>query len=220
MATRPSAAVYRRRRLVVFGGLILVIVLIVAGVWLAIAQPWKGGDTPAPRSSSPAPTAPTPSGGTPAPTASTPASTPTPGDTSPALAACTTSQVQVTAKTDAETYAADVKPKLSISLKNTGGVDCTINVGSTKQVFTVTSGSDVWWRSTDCQKDPSDMIVTLKAGQEVSSSAPVEWDRTRSSVETCGSTSRPRAPGGGASYHLSVSIGGIDSASPAQFILK
>jgi len=63
------------------------------------------------------------------------------------------------------------------------------------------------------------MVVLIKAGQTVQSAAPLTWDRTRSSVSTCNSQSRPKAPGGGASYHLGVEIGGIASARTAQFIL-
>ena len=81
------------------------------------------------------------------------------------------------------------------------------------------SGDDVWWRSTDCQSEPSDMIVLIGAGQTVSSATPLTWDRTRSAVGTCTDGSRPHAPGGGASYHLSVEIGGISSTEPQQFLL-
>lgn len=98
--------------------------------------------------------------------------------------------------TDAETYAAGVLPKLSISLTNKGTKDCTIDVGSTTQSFTISSGADVWWRSTDCQENPSSMIATLTAGTTVTSKDPVTWDRTRSSVETCAQENRQRAPGG------------------------
>ncbi|MNY65604.1 hypothetical protein D3C86_2028970 [compost metagenome] len=94
-----------------------------------------------------------------------------------------------------------------------------MNVGTSAQSFTVTSGDDIWWRSTDCQSEPSDMIVLIGAGQTVSSAAPLTWDRTRSAVGTCADGNRPMAPGGGASYHLSVEIGGIASTEPKQFLL-
>ena len=98
-------------------------------------------------------------------------------------------------------------------------MDCTLNVGTTTQVFAVTSGDDVWWRSTDCQSEPSDMIATLAAGQTVSSVTPVVWDRTRSSVSTCGTANRPVAPGGGASYHVTVEIGGVPAVASKQILL-
>ena len=44
--------------------------------------------------------------------------------------------------------------------------------------------------------------------------------RTRSSVDTCEATDRQRAPGGGAAYRLTVSIGGFQSTNPLQFLLN
>lgn len=214
MPRRPSAAVYRRRRLVVVVGLILLVAAIGVGAWLLIAQPWAAAETtktPPPSASASA----TPSTGTDSPSPSPDAST----EQAPAIVACEASDIEVAAVADAATYAAGVMPKLSISLTNKGAKDCTIDVGSTTQVFTVSSGDDVWWRSTDCQENPSSMIATLTAGTTVTSKDPVTWDRTRSSVETCTQENRQRAPGGGASYHVEVSIGGFTSPSTAQILL-
>ena len=224
---RPSAAVYRRRRLVV----LLAILAIGAGIaWLLIAQPWRsfaqGPESEStPRTTASATPTPTPTAtptGTPTPTA-TPTPTPSPApDASATVAAakpCVASTILVEALSDADTYAAGQNPQLSIRLTNEGEVDCTLNVGTTTQVFAVTSGADVWWRSTDCQTEPSDMIVTLAAGQTVSSATPVVWDRTRSSVSTCGTGNRPVAPGGGASYHVTVEIGGIPAPPSKQILL-
>ena len=110
-------------------------------------------------------------------------------------------------------------PQLSISLTNRGSTDCAIDVGSTTQRLTVSSGSDVWWTSTDCQENPSSMVATLPAGATVTSKVPVTWDRTRSSVETCADENRPRAPGGGASYHVAVEIGGFKGTTTKQILL-
>lgn len=203
---------YRRRRLVALIGLLLVVGL----VWLFIAQPWNSAAAPAPA----APVA-TPDSATPAATdapadEATPAGTPTDAG----IPTCTNKDVSVEALTNQSSYAADQNPQLSIRLKNTSAADCTINVGTTSQTFTISSGEDTWWRSTDCQSEPSDMVVTLAAGQEVTSSTPITWDRTRSAVDTCQNANRPKAPGGGASYHLAVSIGGIPSAQSAQFLLN
>jgi hypothetical protein len=225
---RHSPAVYRRRRLVV----LLVLILIVAGVWLLIAKPWVStaavGNAPSPAVGAAGMTAlPVPAASTPSPTVAptqgpTPTATPSPTATHAATATaapCTSANVTVDAVTDQNTYPSGQSPKLSIRLTNHGVKDCTMNVGTTTQKYTVTSGSDTWWRSTDCQSEPSDMVVLIKAGQTVQSAAPLTWDRTRSSVSTCNSQSRPKAPGGGASYHLAVEIGGIASAQTAQFIL-
>ncbi|HWU28470.1 MAG TPA: hypothetical protein VN041_05170 [Microbacterium sp.] len=218
---RQSAAVYRRRRLAVLLILIVVLAVVTGGLWVAIAQPWKTGAEPAPKTPSAQPTDGTATDAPPA-TPSDSASPDPSGDPSapPGVVACEAGDVEVTAVTDAETYAADALPKLSITLTNKSDRDCTMNVGSATQKFTITSGNDVWWRSTDCQTDPSDQIATLTAGATVSTKTPVVWDRTRSAVGTCDQQNRARAPGGGASYHVEVSIGGFASASTRQIILR
>ncbi|KHK96650.1 hypothetical protein LK09_14565 [Microbacterium mangrovi] len=209
----------------------LILVVVIAVIWLLIARPWSGSATAAststtsPAAAAAVQTSPTP---TPTPTVMSPSPSPTasgspspsPSPSSTAVAsACDASSVTVVPLTDHTVYAAGQNPKLSIKLTNTSAVACKINVGTATQSFTITSGTDTWWRSTDCQKDPSDMVVLLKAGQTVTSSTPVVWDRTRSSVNSCVSKSRPVAPSGGATYHLTVSIGGFDALTDTVFQL-
>ncbi|WP_460800786.1 hypothetical protein [Microbacterium sp. GXF6406] len=212
MAQRqPSSAVYRRRRIVFFTAVLVVIAIIGAGIWALVAQPWKDAG-------SDAGPAPSPSASETTTQTESPSAEPSPTETQGA-APCQAGSITVEAVTDAESYEAGALPQLSIRLTNTGAADCTIDVGSATQSFTVTSGEDVWWRSTDCQENPSSMVVTLTAGQSVSSATPVEWDRTRSDVGTCDQENRSRAPAGGASYHVAVSIGGFDAARTRQILL-
>lgn len=202
--------------------LLVVVLVIAATIWAVIAQPWNAIlaaiPTPTPSGSS-ATALPSPSV-----TTATPGATPVPTATPDATAAptaqpCVASELSVVGVTDKEAYAAGESPQLSISLTNLSAADCTLNVGTTTQSFTVSSGEDVWWRSTDCQTEPSDMIVLLSAGQTVTSAVPVAWDRTRSSVESCQDPNRPRAPGG-ATFRLSVEIGGIASTEFVSFVLN
>ena len=233
---RHSPAVYRRRRIV----LLVALVAVVALVWLLIAQSWRGAaaENPAPK---PSPTQaaatdlPVPGTATATATATaTPSASPTPEETAdaapeptasaspettPTAKPCVARDIAVEALSDQDTYEPGQNPQLSIQLTNNGATDCTLNVGTSAQAFTIVSGSDVWWRSTDCQTEPSDMVVLLAAGQTVSSAAPLVWDRTRSSVGTCADAGRQAAPGGGASYHLSVEIGGISSTQSKQILL-
>lgn len=218
---RHSPAVYRRRRLV----LVIALLVIAAGVWLLIAQPWRGAaaQAPAPSPASPTPAATASADPTPTPDASTAPPAEASTEASPEATAtakpCVARDVSVQAVTDQESYDAGQNPQLSITLTNNSATDCTLNVGTSAQSFTITSGSDVWWRSTDCQTEPSDMVVLLAAGQTVSSATPLTWDRTRSSVGSCQDPGRQVAPGGGASYDLSVEIGGISSTQPARMML-
>ena len=232
---RQSPAVYRRRRI-----LVLVLILAVAvAIWLLIAQPWSGSasenvSAPDPVQTQdaatelPVPaTAETPAAGDAGAgaaaedsTAEDAGATPSPSpSTTPVAEPCVERDVTVEAVSDQATYASGQNPQLSLTLTNNGETDCALNVGTATQVFTITSGSDTWWRSTDCQSEPSDMVVLLAAGQTVQSAAPLTWDRTRSSISTCANADRPRAPGGGATYHLAVEIGGIASTQDAQLLL-
>ena len=195
-----SSKVYWRRRLIVGLGLLFVIVIIV----LIVVRPGSGGSQPAP----------TPSATTTGTDA--PADTPAAGA---APAACDPAAVTVEALTDAVTYQPGQKPELSLSITNTGTVPCVINAGTSKQVFTISSGQDIYWTSTDCQSAAADAEVTLQPGVPVSSTTPIAWDRVRSNAATCDESTRAAAPAGGASYHLAVSVDGIASATPKQFIL-
>ncbi|TFB84470.1 hypothetical protein E3O44_15440 [Cryobacterium algoricola] len=194
-----SSKVYWRRRLIVGLGLLFVIVIIV----LIVVRPGSGGSQPAPTPSA--------TTGTDAPAAAPAA------DAAPA--ACDPAAVTVEALTDAVTYQPGQKPELSLSITNTGTVPCVINAGTSKQIFTISSGQDIYWTSTDCQSAAADAEVTLQPGVPVSSTTPIAWDRVRSNAATCDESTRAAAPAGGASYHLAVSVDGIASATPKQFIL-
>ena len=219
---RHSPAVYRRRRLTV----LLVVIVVIVGIVLLVWQPWNAGASQTDPSPDPTPSASSSPGGA---ATATPLPSPTASQAEPeadvpegdaGAVACTAGMVEVAGITDKESYAAGENPQLSISLTNTGGVPCTMNVGTTTQTFTISSGDDVWWRSTDCQTEPSDQTVTVDAGQTVTSVTPLTWDRTRSSVSTCGDVDRQTAPGGGSSFHLKVSIGGVESSGSRQFVLN
>ncbi|KZE89438.1 hypothetical protein AVP41_02233 [Microbacterium sp. TNHR37B] len=222
---------YRRRRLAV----VVVLLLIVGGaVALAVWQPWRGwggGDpagaapTAAPRDTPRATPTGTASAGVPTPTLSAPTpsapaspkpSSPSPGPSPSSIAVCSPGEVTVTAKTDKGSYGGGEKPQLTISVVNESDAPCVMNVGTATQSFIIESGSDTWWRSTDCQSDSSDQVVQLDPGKEVATVTPLVWDRTRSSVDTCGKDRQKALPG---YYTLTVSIGGVDSEA-AQFRLR
>ncbi|GAB3574495.1 hypothetical protein GCM10027406_04620 [Leifsonia lichenia] len=200
---QPST-VYWRRRLLLALGVIAVIVVIV----LIVVRPGSSEGAPAPAATTSKPST-SGNGATSIPTENTTAS----GQ------ACKPANVKVAANTDADTYAAGQLPKLTVSITNTGTVACKIDAGTAQQVFTITSGSETYWKSTDCQSDKVDAEVLLQPGKTVSSQTPIEWDRTRSDPATCQQT-REQVPAGGASYHLTTSVSGIKSAETKQFILN
>ncbi|MFF2052916.1 hypothetical protein ACFVU2_15050 [Leifsonia sp. NPDC058194] len=200
---QPSK-VYWRRRLILGLGLLAVILVVV----LIIVRPGASDGAPAPVSTTSAPKTTTPPA-TSIPTASTSASG----------AACDNANVRVEAVTDKSTYAAGELPQLSVAITNTGSNACKIDAGTAQQLFTITSGSEVYWKSTDCQTDKVDAEVLLQPGKTISSQAPITWDRTRSDPSTC-QASREQVPAAGASYHLTTTVDGIASPETKQFILQ
>lgn len=204
-AGRQSPQVYRRRRLLVLIGLIAVIVAVV----LIIVRPGssQGDDRGATPSTSPT-TTPATSNPTTIPTE------PTAADGDP----CSPEKILVEAVTDKSAYEAAEQPQLSVTITNTGKNICVLNAGTAQQIFTIKSGEELYWTSTDCQVDAIDAEVSLTPGTPISSAVPIIWDRTRSTPETCDGP-RETVPAGGASYHLSVSVDGFESAESKQFQL-
>ncbi len=201
---------HRRRRLTV----LLAVLAVAAIVAIVIWQPWREAPsaTPSGSPSSPAPTTVAPTTAPPTEAAPTPSVSPT----TDAVAPCTTANVEVVPVTDRESYGGGEFPQVSMTLTNNGDAPCLINVGTATQSFTITSGNDTWWRSTDCQTEPTDQVVQLEAQQTVSSVTPLSWDRTRSAIDTCGG---PRAAAPSGYFRLAVSVGGIDSSESAVFVL-
>ncbi len=192
-----SSKVYWRRRLIVGLGVLAVIVIII----LIVSRP--GSSDPAKKASGST---------TPKSTASAPATTAKDSD------ACVPGKIKLEAVVDKASYAAGVNPQISMKITNTGTTACTMNLGSTQQELKITSGSETYWDSKDCQTGAVDSPTVLKAGQVLSTPA-IPWDRTRSSTSTC-SASRSPVTAGGASYHLSVKLGDIVSKDTAQFLLN
>ncbi len=201
----PQApSVYWRRRLMVLLGLIAVIVVIV----LIVARPGAATEGTPPDTSSDSADAPATDGSSGETAAETPAA---PG-------ACKPSAISLEAITDKTTYAAGETPLISMKVTNTGPVECDLAVGTDIQAFVISSGSDQYWSSVDCQSAPVAQQVSIKPGASGSmSTTPIPWDRTRSDPKTC-TGDRPDAPAGGASYHLTVKLGDLKSAT-RQFLL-
>jgi hypothetical protein len=200
--------VYWRRRMVVGLGLIALIVIFI----LIVGRP--AGDTD--------PGA-TDSGTTePAPTDSvTPVaegSEPVAGEEPAAPGACTAGQVQVAAVTDANSYAVDALPLLSLTLTNTGSTPCIATVGTDVQEYVITSGDDRIWSSKDCQSGPAPAQVTLEPGTPLSTT-PFPWQRVRSSPGGACEGERTAAIGGGATYRMTATIGEFTS-EPKVFVLQ
>ena len=213
---RPSKKVmYRRRRLAVALITLILLAAVIVGVvfgvrWLVTEKPWENLPflKPGPavvKTPEPLPTIfPTAGPGRGS------ASDPDPSE-SPTPEVCASGALEVEALIDKTAYGADELPQLRMKVTNVGSVDCLVNVGTAAQVYQISSGVDVWWRSSDCAVDPADQWNTIKAGQSAETESPVVWDRTRSYPDTCDAEERPAAPTG-ATYNLTVKLSDIPSA--------
>ena len=195
---QPSG-VYWRRRLIFGLGLLAVIVAIALIVFLP-----KGGEPAAVNTSTPNPS-------------NSASSTPT--DSDEPAAACAQGVLSVVAITDKTSYGEGELPQLSLTVTNNGDAACELSVGSDVQVYAVTSGEEAIWTSTDCQTGAVAATQLIEAGADVSTPA-IEWDRTRSSTETCDDENRDPVIAGGATYRLATTIAGVTSAETRPFILE
>ena len=134
-------SVYWRRRLLLLAVLVAVVIVVV----LIIVRPGSGGTK--------TPTANQSSGqsGSPSPSFSS--------GTGGNAAACNPSVIALAAMTDAASYAVGVQPQLSMTITNNGANACNLDVGTDAQVYTITSGSDQIWSSTDCQTGKTALAI-------------------------------------------------------------
>lgn len=215
---RPSAAVYRRRRIVAGVVALLVVIGLITGI-TAVAK-MLGGDEAAASDSAeatiPGPNTTTP-GAEPAATApaakpsasasAEPNASPKPGETGTAAALCPTEAVQVSATTDALSYSTGANPVLTMTITNNGAEPCDVNVGTSQMEFIITSGSDRIFSSADCQQASEDLLKTVKPKSV--ETAKFSWERQRSAPGCAEVPSNPN-PG---TYMFSARLGGVISES-------
>lgn len=126
---------------------------------------------------------------------------------------CRASALQITAGTDKTVYDRGQRPELALKVMNLSQDPCTLNVGTTKQLFEVTTaeGEDVFSTAV-CQADPKDQDMVLVPHDE--QTALFEWNR-RNSERDCTKRGELVDPG---SYRLEVSLDGLES-QPVAFRL-
>lgn len=168
------------------------VLAIIAVLIIAVAVSCSGGSSSGPRASTTSTTTPT----------STPSTRPT-----VTAAACPRKQLEVTASTDATTYAAGVLPRLQVSIRNTGSVACVLTESPRTRSWTIVSGADQVWTTVGCQAAATARNTTLKAGAAVRHA--MVWNRHRSD-KGCTVSTTSAAPG---TYQLTVSVNGITSTT-------
>ncbi|WP_104159950.1 hypothetical protein [Arthrobacter sp. ZGTC212] len=208
---RPSAAVYRRRRIVAGILVLLVLMGLVAGISAAVNM-LRGDDSASATETTEEATLPGPDsqqpGAAPAGTAAPTAPAASPAATASATAApalCPPASVGVSATTDALSYTAGVAPMLTMTVTNTGAEACDVNVGTSQMEFIITSGSDRIFSSADCQQAGEDLFKTIKPNTV--ETAKFSWDRQRSAPGCSEVASNPN-PG---TYSFTARLGNISS---------
>jgi hypothetical protein len=184
---RPVSPVYRRRRLFV-GAVLLLVLAIVLGGFVAVSTALNAGGTAATDAGGQAAESQPADGGAAAP-AATPAPTATGG--------CQENLVTVTAATDKAAYAPGEDPLLTLKVTNGNKVPCQVNLGTSQMEFLITSGSDRIFSSQDCQAESADLVRTLAPGQSETANFP--WQRNRT-VQGC--TPIQATPGAGGAYYV------------------
>lgn len=112
-----------------------------------------------------------------------------------------------------------INPFFGYQVTNVGAKDCTFDVGGKDTYYTVTSGSETIWSSADCDRTGLlSSSITLKPSTPIKSPMS-DWYRVKSSSTGCGADQSP-VVAKGASYHLTVEVGGVSSKETSQFILN
>ncbi len=197
-----NPSVYWRRRVAVLVA-VLVLTLVAFLVVRLVTGESADGDGAVDAGS----TAATPTAGSESGAETTAAATMSPGG-----AACDAASLQVTATTDAPTYASGSQPTVGMRIKNVGAADCTLDAGSAALELKIVSGEDRIWSSDDCQQDASSDVQTVPPGGELASS--VSWPLQRS-AEGCPADLPAPRPG---TYQLIGRVGEITSA-PVVFTI-
>lgn len=86
---------------------------------------------------------------------------------------CADSVILVEATTDSSTYPVGAKPRLTLSITNTGDVACTRDVGPKANELKISSGGYHVWSSDDCSASNKTNVAVLEPGQTVASS--ITW---------------------------------------------
>ncbi|KUL53056.1 hypothetical protein ADL22_04545 [Streptomyces sp. NRRL F-4489] len=141
------------------------------------------------------------------------------GDTvaaGPTLPNCSPQTVKLDLRTAKDAYASDEKPKFELTVRNTGGAACKVDLGRKAAVLTITdtAGDDRVWASDDCPSGSGPALLQVPAKGAVTRT--IEWDR-RASGPQCATPSTAAVPAG--TYTIEAKVPGL-AAARTKFELK
>ncbi|MEU6238330.1 hypothetical protein ABZ885_35680, partial [Kitasatospora sp. NPDC047058] len=111
-----------------------------------------------------------------------------------ALPVCASSQVTLELAGAQNSYQPKDKPKLALTVHNSAGANCRVDLGRTTSAITVTaSNGDRIWSSGDCPSDRGSSWVQIPANGGLTET--FTWDRSRSKQQ-CATADPVPAPAG------------------------
>lgn len=210
--SKPSPAVYRRRRLV--AALLALVLLILVG-WAVVALVRAGIGAFSSEDAAPS-AAPTPVH-SPSPAPATDAES---GSASPTVALedaaeCQPSDLRIAASADRSEYQRGEEAELRLGITNLSSTPCRTDVGTARQEFTIrTAEGDDVFSTRICQADPAEAQRVLYPHEELT--AVYRWSG-RASSQDCGRLGALAEPG---PHLLTVSLGDVTSRPVALKILE
>ncbi|CQR62646.1 Conserved Hypothetical Protein [Streptomyces leeuwenhoekii] len=110
------------------------------------------------------------------------------GDALPAgsgLPDCTADAVKMSVRSVRNTYEPGRTPAFDLTVRNTSGTDCKVDLGPKQAVLTITQAGadDPFWSSADCPRNAASMLFRVPADGGITYT--VKWDRKPSAPE-CG----------------------------------
>ncbi|MFE5209720.1 hypothetical protein [Streptomyces sp. NPDC056600] len=139
-----------------------------------------------------------------------------PGDTS--LAACGRSDVRMSLRSVRKSYEDDEKPVLRLTVTNTSGSDCRIDLGPRAAVLKITKANadddETYWSSADC---PDSGALLFRVPKDGEITYEVEWDRKPSDADKC--EVAPKGSAGAGTYLVVAKSGATSSPLQATFTL-
>ncbi|BAJ29228.1 MULTISPECIES: hypothetical protein [Kitasatospora] len=110
------------------------------------------------------------------------------------LPVCTTSQLTLELASAQNSYAAKDKPKLALTIRNSSGSGCRINLSHEYSFLTVTSSANERvWSSADCIAERVDAWAQIAGNSGVTET--FTWDRARSKPQCATPDPNPAQPG-------------------------
>ncbi|WP_282206053.1 hypothetical protein [Kitasatospora fiedleri] len=111
-----------------------------------------------------------------------------------ALPVCTTAQLTLELAPGQNAYPAKDKPKLALTVRNSSGAGCRINLSHEYSFLTVTSSTNERvWSSADCITERTDAWAQIAGNSGVTET--FTWDRSRSKPQCATPDPTPAQPG-------------------------